>query len=176
MSKIPKGFLVPGDSWWPVETSYGEMLLGGCDESLHHVLLPNASREARPRLRAEDHGCPAAVRRAAAQLEEYFAGERTSFDLPLELLGTPFEKEVWLALQTIPYGETASYGEIARKLGRPSASRAVGMANSRNPLPVVLPCHRVIGSNGSLTGFGGGLELKALMLEHESEVAAGLSR
>ncbi len=104
---------------------------------------------------------------AAAQLREYFAGERTAFDLPLELAGTAFQQEAWRALAEIPYGETVSYGEQARRLGRPDAVRAVGAANGRNPIPIVLPCHRVIGADGSLTGFGGGLEAKRRLLDLE---------
>jgi methylated-DNA-[protein]-cysteine S-methyltransferase len=107
---------------------------------------------------------------AAAQLREYFAGERTTFDLPLDLDGTDFQREAWLGLAAIRYGETVSYGEQARRLGRPAAARAVGAANGRNPLPIVLPCHRVVGSDGSLTGFGGGLDVKRKLLEHEAGV------
>lgn len=112
----------------------------------------------------EDSGRTAEVRR---QLEEYFAGERETFDLPLAPRGTPFEKSVWNELSRIPYGETRSYAEIARAIGRPGAARAVGRANGANPIPIVVPCHRVIGANGSLTGFGGGLEVKSLLLEIE---------
>ena len=101
------------------------------------------------------------------QLEEYFAGERTTFDVPLAPEGAPFEREVWRALEEIPYGETVSYGEIARRVGQPTAARAVGTANGRNPIAVIVPCHRVIGANGSLTGYGGGLERKRLLLELE---------
>jgi methylated-DNA-[protein]-cysteine S-methyltransferase len=101
------------------------------------------------------------------QLEEYFAGERTTFDVKLAAEGAPFEREVWHALEAIPYGETVSYGEIARRVGQPTASRAVGTANGRNPISVIVPCHRVIGANGSLTGYGGGLERKRLLLELE---------
>jgi methylated-DNA-[protein]-cysteine S-methyltransferase len=104
---------------------------------------------------------------ARGQLEEYFAGERTSFDLPLAAEGAPFERQVWHALEAIPYGETVSYGEIARRVGQPTAARAVGMANGRNPIAVIVPCHRVIGANGTLTGYGGGLERKRLLLELE---------
>jgi len=104
---------------------------------------------------------------AAEQLREYFAGERTSFDLPLALDGTPFQQEAWRALADIPYGETVSYGEQARRLGRPDAVRAVGAANGANPIAIVLPCHRVIGADGSLTGFGGGLETKRRLLDLE---------
>ncbi len=102
-----------------------------------------------------------------AQLEEYFAGARRSFDLPLAPEGTAFQRTVWQALTRIPYGETASYGEIARRIGSPQASRAVGLANGSNPLPIVVPCHRVIGADGSLTGFGGGLEIKRKLLALE---------
>ena len=105
--------------------------------------------------------------RAAAQLHEYFRGDRTSFDLPLDLRGTEFQQAAWRALGDIPYGSTRSYGEQAALIGRPKAVRAVGQANGRNPVPIVLPCHRVIGANGSLVGFGGGLDTKTLLLEHE---------
>lgn len=104
---------------------------------------------------------------AAAQLHEYFAGERTRFDLPLELAGTEFQRLAWTALAEIPYATTRSYAEQARRIGRPTAIRAVGAANGRNPLPIVLPCHRVLGADGSLTGFGGGLHVKRYLLEHE---------
>ena len=106
---------------------------------------------------------------AVAQLREYFAGERTAFDLPLRPeVGTAFERRVWTELLTIPYGETASYGEIAARIGHPGKARAVGRANGRNPVALVCPCHRVIGSDGSLTGFGGGLENKRTLLDLEA--------
>ena len=104
---------------------------------------------------------------AVEQLESYFAGERTEFDLELELLGTPFQRSVWAALLTIPYGETRSYGEIAAQIGSPGAFRAVGLANGHNPIGIIVPCHRVIGSNGSLTGYGGGLDRKRALLALE---------
>ncbi len=106
--------------------------------------------------------------RAAAQLGEYFAGVRKDFDLPLCPEGTEFQLAAWSALQTIPYGETWSYGQQATFMGRPTASRAVGAANGRNPLPIVVPCHRVVGANGSLTGFAGGIDTKAALLQLES--------
>jgi len=112
----------------------------------------------------EDASRTAEVRR---QLAEYFAGERREFDLRLAPEGTPFERAVWAELARIPFGETRSYGEIARTLGRPDAARAVGRANGANPIPIVVPCHRVIGADGSLTGFGGGLDVKARLLELE---------
>ena len=106
---------------------------------------------------------------AVAELEEYFAGTRREFDLPLDPVGTPFQQSVWMVLRTIPYGRTMSYGEQARRLGDPNKARAVGAANGKNPLSIVVPCHRVIGSTGHLTGFGGGLEAKSWLLDHESQ-------
>ena len=105
---------------------------------------------------------------ACRQLEEYLAGDRRDFDLPLRSAGSPFQHEVWSALLEIPYGETRTYGQLARRVGRPDASRAVGLANGRNPISIVVPCHRVIGASGDLTGYGGGLERKRFLLEHES--------
>ncbi len=104
---------------------------------------------------------------AEKQLGEYFDGRRKTFDLKLDVQGTPFQRAVWDALQTIPFGETRSYGDIARQIGNPAAVRATGAANGRNPVPIVVPCHRVIGSTGKLTGFGGGLDVKARLLELE---------
>jgi methylated-DNA-[protein]-cysteine S-methyltransferase len=102
------------------------------------------------------------------QLDEYFAGERTAFDLPLRQEGSAFEQRVWAELLAIPYGETASYGEIAARIGRPGMARAVGRANARNPIAIICPCHRVIGGDGSLTGYGGGLDTKRALLELEA--------
>lgn len=110
-------------------------------------------------------------REVQRQLAEYFAGLRKNFDLPLVLSGTDFQKRCWQALREIPYGETRSYGDIARAVGSPKAFRAVGMANHRNPIAIIVPCHRVIGSGGSLTGFGGGLDVKAFLLGLESKYA-----
>jgi methylated-DNA-[protein]-cysteine S-methyltransferase len=107
------------------------------------------------------------IDRARAQLAEYFGGKRQAFELPLDPRGTDFQRRVWQRLQEIPYGTTTSYGALARELGDPGASRAVGLANGSNPLPIVIPCHRVIGANGSLTGFGGGLPIKAALLDLE---------
>jgi methylated-DNA-[protein]-cysteine S-methyltransferase len=105
----------------------------------------------------------------ASQLRAYFAGELTSFDLRLRTSGTPFQQRVWAALRTIPYGTTASYGEIAAAIGSPTAFRAVGLANGRNPIGVIVPCHRVIGASGSLVGYGGGLDRKQWLLDHEAK-------
>jgi methylated-DNA-[protein]-cysteine S-methyltransferase len=105
------------------------------------------------------------------QLAAYFAGERTAFELPIRLAGTAFQQAVWAALREIPYAETIDYGELARRVGRPGAARAVGLANGRNPVAIVVPCHRVIGSSGALTGYGGGLERKRALLELEARTA-----
>ena len=111
---------------------------------------------------------------AAAQLTAYFAGQLTSFDLPLDPAGTGFQRRVWAALRDIPYGQTASYGQLAGRIGQPAASRAVGLANGRNPIAIIIPCHRVIGSDGSLTGYGGGLDRKRFLLDLERR-SAGLA-
>ena len=111
---------------------------------------------------------PKAFADETRQLEEYFAGERTRFDLHLAPRGTPFQESVWKALVTIPFGRTASYGEIARKVGRPDASRAVGAANGKNPIAIIVPCHRIIGASGALVGYAGGLPRKKWLLAHES--------
>jgi methylated-DNA-[protein]-cysteine S-methyltransferase len=108
---------------------------------------------------------------AASQLDAYFSGELTSFDLPLDLEGTGFQRTVWQGLQSIPYGVTISYGELARRIGQPSASRAVGLANGRNPVSIIVPCHRVIGADGSLTGYGGGMDRKRFLLGLELRVS-----
>lgn len=109
------------------------------------------------------------LKKAGKELDEYFKGIRKIFDLPLNAEGTEFQKNVWNALMCVPYGETRSYGDIARFICKPRAARAVGMANNRNPIPIVIPCHRVIGSDGSLTGYGGGLEIKKYLLDMESK-------
>ena len=114
-----------------------------------------------------EEGLTALLERASRQLEEYFAGKRKQFDLPLSLRGTEFQRQVWAALRDIPYGETRSYGQIAQAVGRSKAVRAVGMANHRNPISIIVPCHRVVGADGSLTGYGGGLENKKFLLALE---------
>ncbi len=110
------------------------------------------------------------MKKAALQLAEYFAGKRKIFDLPLHMPGTDFQRSCWAALQTIPWGETRSYRDIAEQVGNPKAARAVGMANNRNPIPIIVPCHRVVGSDGRLVGFGGGLPVKQFLLELERSV------
>lgn len=111
-------------------------------------------------------------KKAIKQLKEYFAGKRTTFDLPLRAQGTPFQEKVWQALQTIPYGETRSYGAIAAQVDSPKAARAVGLANNRNPISLIIPCHRVIGASGALVGYGGGLDKKEWLLEMEKKRAS----
>jgi methylated-DNA-[protein]-cysteine S-methyltransferase len=119
---------------------------------------------------------PAAFTSAAAQLTEYFSGTRQHFELPLEPLGTPFQLEAWAALQKIPYGETRTYQQQAAAIQRPAAIRAIGTANGRNPLSIIVPCHRVIGANGTLTGYGGGLAAKQWLLDHERRHALSANR
>lgn len=114
-----------------------------------------------------EHSAPPVLKEAKKQLNEYFAGKRRSFSLPLSFQGTAFQIRVWETLQRIPYGETWYYGQLAEAVGSPRAYRAVGMANNRNPLPILIPCHRVIGKNGSLTGYGGGLDIKEKLLALE---------
>lgn len=156
-------------------TSYaspvGTLKLVASDDGLAAILWENDDPD-RVRLGAtiEQPGHPVLVE-TRRQLDEYFAGTRSRFDLPLDFHGTDFQKSVWAALLTIPFGETRSYAEIARQLGRPTAFRAVGAANGKNPISIVAPCHRVIGTNGTLTGFAGGLEGKAFLLELEGAAA-----
>jgi len=139
----------------------GTLCLSAEDERLVGLHLPDRPAPAGPR------GRGGVLARAAAQLAEYFAGERRDFDLPLAPSGTEFQRTVWHALAEIPFGATCSYGDLARVVGRPSASRAVGAANGKNPIAIILPCHRVIGASGELTGYGGGLPMKRWLLEHE---------
>ncbi|PPU92268.1 methylated-DNA--[protein]-cysteine S-methyltransferase [Xanthomonas albilineans] len=147
-------------------TPIGELTVAvGHDESMRHLLFPENRYDAPDR--ADWIRDPAPVREARTQLQAYFAGERTRFELPLAPHGTAFQRRVWEALLDIPYGTTWSYAQLAQHLGQPRAVRAVGAANGRNPLPILVPCHRVIGANGTLTGFGGGLPTKAALLELE---------
>ena len=141
----------------------GEVSLIASDDGLEQIRFDATVPE--EAVRCDDHPI---LRETARQLKAYFAGELRDFDLPLTLKGTPFQIRVWKALQEIPYGETRSYAEQACVVGAPDAVRAVGSANGRNPIPIVVPCHRVIGSNGKLTGFGGGLPLKRWLLDLES--------
>ena len=147
-----------------VSSPIGELMLCGDEHALTALHLPGRWPKPGAGWRRDN----ARFAGVARQLEEYFAGERTTFDVPLKLRGGPFEREVWAELERIPYGETASYGEIARRVGKPHASRAVGAANGRNPIAIIVPCHRVIGSDGTLTGYGGGLDRKRALLDLEA--------
>ncbi|HKU80606.1 MAG TPA: methylated-DNA--[protein]-cysteine S-methyltransferase [Candidatus Tumulicola sp.] len=152
--------------WARLATPIGELGLVAGEHGLTEIRWDAAGGGRGGALGREDPDHPL-LRRAARQLTEYFDGTRKTFELDLEFHGTTFQKRVWNELLAIPYGETRSYGEIALRLGNPNATRAVGAANGRNPLPIVAPCHRVIGASGALTGFGGGLELKARLLDFE---------
>lgn len=150
-----------------LDTPIGELLLAGEDDALTMIGFPKGSMRRDPEPDWIYNEKP--LTNARRQLREYFAGDRQDFDLPVKLNGTEFQVSVLEALQAIPYGETVSYGEIARRIGRPRAVRAVGAANGRNPIPIVVPCHRVIGKSGDLTGFGGGLDTKEALLRLEAE-------
>ena len=159
-----------------VESPLGEIFLARNDEGLTCISFQEGTRALRPEVhwrKAND-----AFNEERIQLAEYFNGALFEFDLALAPEGTPFQREAWRALHSIPYGETATYGEQARRIGRPSASRAVGAANGQNPLPIVIPCHRVVGANGKLTGYGGGLRFKEALLalerKHSSKGGAQL--
>ena len=156
-----------------IPSPIGELLLAGKDGRLSLVGFATAERPHQPR--ADWRRCDAVFADARQQLSEYFAGERQRFELPLALAGTPFQRSVYDALRDIPYGETRSYSDIAAAIGRPKAVRAVGAANGRNPLPIVVPCHRVIGKGGGLVGFGGGLPVKERLLALERSSAIGIA-
>jgi methylated-DNA-[protein]-cysteine S-methyltransferase len=151
----------------PVDTPIGQIVLESDGDVLIGLRLPNAAGLGR-----RDEESPV-LKEAATQLEEYFAGERLGFDLPLVLAGTPFQRRVWEVLQTIEYGATRSYGDVAAEIGRLDRIRAVGAAVGRTPVPIIVPCHRVIGADGSLTGYGGGLQRKQALLDLESRVHGG---
>jgi methylated-DNA-[protein]-cysteine S-methyltransferase len=151
-----------------LDTPIGRLLLGRDDVGLRLIRFEGPA-EAGPHVPARVGAGPDdnLFEDVVAQLTEYFAGTRRQFELPLAPAGTPFQQRVWAALLDIPYGQTISYGELAARIGQKSASRAVGLANGRNPLPIVIPCHRVIGANGKLTGYGGGLPIKERLLALE---------
>jgi methylated-DNA-[protein]-cysteine S-methyltransferase len=149
-----------------MQTPVGKLLLAGEEEALYQVHFQAGTHPMQPETDWEQSERP--FREVIRQLKAYFTGKPTRFDLPLKPEGTEFQLKVWRALRGIPYGKTWSYGELARRIGKPTASRAVGAANGQNPLPIIVPCHRVIGADGSLTGFGGGLTIKQKLLELES--------
>ena len=153
-----------------MESPVGRLLLAGDETGLQRVAFAEGGKALQPGPDWRNDALP--LRQAVAQLNAYFAGDLRTFDLPLRMEGTPFQLAVWRALRDIPYGETASYGEIARRVGTPQGSRAVGLANGSNPIAIVVPCHRVIGSNGKLTGYGGGLNNKETLLALERKHAS----
>ncbi|MGK2882337.1 MAG: methylated-DNA--[protein]-cysteine S-methyltransferase [Mycobacterium sp.] len=150
-----------------IDSPVGPLTLAGRGNRLGHLRMVDQTYEPDRTRWSADEG---AFDDAAEQLAAYFAGELTTFDLDLDLGGTPFQRRVWEALQTIPYGQTRSYGQIAEQIGACGASRAVGLANGHNPIGIIVPCHRVIGASGSLTGYGGGLERKRALLDLETGV------
>jgi methylated-DNA-[protein]-cysteine S-methyltransferase len=152
--------------WTTVDSPVGELLLTSDGTALTRVLFSPFTVDP-----TWSEGPCDVLDEAVAQLRDYFAGNRTDFDLPLEPAGTAFQTTVWRALREIPYAETINYGQLAIRVGNPKASRAVGLANGRNPISIVVPCHRVIGANGSLTGYGGGLDRKRTLLELERRTA-----
>jgi len=161
-----------------VPSALGELVLAASDTALTSLYFPIHRPGPGPAGRAgwiEDDGHGPAgdmLARARQQLMEYFGRTRTTFDLPLEPVGSTFQRRVWDALRVVPYGATVSYSELARRLGDPRATRAVGAANAKNPIPIIVPCHRVVGATGELTGFGGGLDRKRWLLEHEGALMA----
>ena len=155
-----------------LDTPIGELLLAGEGDALSMIGFPKGVMRRDPEPDWIYNEEP--LENACTQLTEYFSGQRKDFDLPLKLDGTEFQVSVLEALLEIPYGETTSYGAIAKQIGRPKAVRAVGAANGRNPIPIIVPCHRVIGSSGDLTGFGGGLDTKEALLRLEAENSGGL--
>jgi methylated-DNA-[protein]-cysteine S-methyltransferase len=169
---VPNAMSTPPDLCHAVvATPIGPLTLVATDDALREVRFPNG----RPVSDADGPAAPdhPVLVQAARELDEYFAGTRQDFDVALDPRGSPFQLAAWRGLTTIPFAETVSYGEQARRLGHDGKARAIGAANGSNPLPVIVPCHRVIGSDGSLTGFGGGIETKAWLLHHE-RVVAGL--
>ncbi|MEY4718518.1 MAG: hypothetical protein RL563_1136 [Pseudomonadota bacterium] len=150
------------------QSPVGELKLVASDQGLMAILWANDNPNRVPLGSMKRDDANPVLIQTRLQLEQYFAGKRQRFVLPLNFVGTDFQKQVWQSLLTIPFGETRSYGQIALQIGKPKAARAVGTANGRNPISIVIPCHRVIGSNGELTGFAGGLKAKAYLIEIEN--------
>lgn len=162
---------MPALQFRTIDSPVGPLTLAGRDHRLMHLRMVDQTYEpSRNGWEQDNAAFPAAVE----QLDAYFAGELREFDLKLDMIGTAFQRRVWEALLTIPYGETRSYGEIARQIDAPAAFRAVGLANGHNPIGIIVPCHRVIGSNGSLTGYGGGIERKKMLLGLEKSRASAV--
>jgi methylated-DNA-[protein]-cysteine S-methyltransferase len=168
----PQGTSMPTTITTTMDSPIGELTIASDGEKLTGIQMHD---QRHPRkipadaLRTDD-----GLGHIVAQLQAYFAGELTEFEMALDMRGTEFQRRVWAALCEIPYGETISYGELARWVGNPKAARAVGLANGRNPVAIVVPCHRVIGADGSLTGYGGGLERKVWLIEHEATHRPGV--
>jgi len=153
------------------EAPFGVVTVIGSDLGIRFVMFSNdAHPKPLEKLHISDTEIHESVNDAITQLEEYFTGSRRNFELPLDLQGTEFQVAAWNALAEIPFGRTASYGQQAASIGRPKAVRAIGGANGRNPVAIVLPCHRIVGADGSLTGFGGGIEVKKWLLDHEQSI------
>ena len=174
MSTIPRQKTLPAKnsvqrgavSYCVMESPIGRLLLAGNARALTHLSFQDGRHPIEPDRRWAYSERP--FQRPIRQLNEYFSGKRKTFTIKLAPEGTPFQQRVWQALQSIPYGRTLSYGQIAKAIGQPKASRAVGAANGQNPVSIIVPCHRVIGSNGKLVGYGGGLTIKEALLDHES--------
>jgi methylated-DNA-[protein]-cysteine S-methyltransferase len=160
------------ETW--TESPVGRLRLVAGDDAIVGLYLPDHARAAALET-GDGRGFPV-LEEARAQLAQWFAGLRREFDLPLRPAGTPFQREVWNALRAIPFGETRTYGDVARTVGRPEAVRAVGAANARNPISIVVPCHRVVGADGSLTGYAGGIDRKRWLLAHEGAAAGVTAR
>ena len=154
----------------PLDTPVGRLVLESDGDVLIGIWLPTDPKRVRGAASGSGHDAPPVLKDAATQLEEYFAGERTEFSVTMELDGTVFQREVWAELARIPYGETISYGELARRVGRPRGPRAVGQANGKNPIPIIVPCHRVLAGNG-IGVYGGGLPMKRALLAVEGVTA-----
>ena len=156
-----------------MKAPFGPVTVIAGENGIHNVLF---NHEEAPHSLLNDNVTPRpehdVVAMAIGQLTDYFSGIRTTFDLPLDLEGTPFQISAWRALATVPFGRTASYAQQAARIGRPTATRAIGAANGKNPVAIVLPCHRIVGADGSLTGFAGGLDVKRWLLDHEQKVLA----
>lgn len=159
--------------WMHIASPIGQLLVAASDDGLRAIEFP---RNRHPVKRDDSwiEGAHPLIDEAKRQLDDYFAGKRTTFDIPLAPRGTPFQLAVWQALREIPFGDSWTYGDLAHHIGQPTAVRAVGAANGRNPIPIIVPCHRVIGSDGALTGFGGGLPTKEFLLRLEGALPASL--
>lgn len=169
-----RGYLEARYLYTIIESPVGPILIAGDGESVRIIDFQEGTAPLDPpeSWTRDDRS----FSEAARQLGEYFAGRRRIFELPLQPVGTPFQRSVWAELERIPYGETISYGELARRIGKPRAMRAVGLANGANPLPIVIPCHRVIGANGKMVGYGAGLPIKRRLLALEAEHISVLFR